>query len=297
MSSPRESKLILGCSCCGSSSSSKKSNSSSSSSSVSVCPQCLNCLAVSWSGLVSAEPGFSGTFYGTSYGSGDVLNGVGAFVANLSTTPPCLRYSFTAVNFSGTFFLDRSPAQLEITFLFGTTPNDKATYTKNDSSSCIIGTYTLTGRTQPSYALTWPATLEVFDLNVKYPPTWPSSMTFTVPSSAVVGVTSVTVPFFSYSGTEFGGPQLWTAQGSFISDPSTYATPNYIAQFQYSCISGWFVQYHSIATGIGKTATTSTNELARKFWPPSGTTVNLFADSGMTPLYFRGGATTVTVTY
>lgn len=294
------------CPCCGSSSSSSsKSISSSSSSSAFNCPACLNCLAVDFgSGLISTKTGCVGTWYGT-------IDGLPGLITNSTviTNPPnCNVFTFTGSQFTGTIRTNTNPPIFQITFGCGS-PNDTATYTKVNTSACILGSYMLTSRTQPSYAFTWPPTIDIVSTSQFIPSSAPSSMTITWSTSiAEPGcVTAVTVPITYTSNLEFGKPtDTFTANKQFISNPGTVLVNDWGAGINWGCRAQLFCRLFPLNpppfSGSHWTGDTSYVFISggnpNRTFPASGTVYRANIPN-MVPRLFAGGVTVgdFTITY
>lgn len=223
------------------------SSSSSSSSSAFNCPACLNCLAVDFGpGLISAKTGCVGTYYGTPDNLPGLISNVGTLV--IANAPACTTYNFIGAQMTGTVRTNTNPPTFEITFVCGS-PADKATYTKVNTNVCIVGTYALTSRTQPSYPYTWPPIVEIVSTVQYVPSTPPSSIAIDWDASiAEPGcVTTVVCPVNYNPNQEFAKPTFTDASFlSFRSNPGTVLVNDWRVGINWDCRGNLFFRFFPI---------------------------------------------------
>ena len=144
MPNPGDVVTISGCPCCSSSSSSSSSSSGG-------CADCLCCTGLSFAGVSST----------TCYG-GITNLGVGEFnVLSPSNGPPCTRYDLGSSSVAFKIASSAFPVVITATINSSFCSGNTGTYTKNDSSTCIYGTYSLTAHSDVN--TTWPATIRVYN--------------------------------------------------------------------------------------------------------------------------------------
>jgi len=285
------------CCCRGpSSSSSKKSSSSSGSSSSIGCYACQNCLAMDFPGLTAAMGGgCTGTFYASNLGIYELTAYDGQWGA--TGAPNCNQWlSSTGVGlFTWVLKTSTSPPQFELTFNCGSTPYDKAIYVKSNGDTCPTGTYNLSSRTQPGYAITWPSSLTIFNTTTYQPASLPTTLTLTWDASTLdpaADATTCTLTSGVQTISDYGKVQSCTYGGTFkrnSADPSD----NMSAQATWSCQGGMTVSIWGTFGGLGTATTAFSYQMSggnpARMWPTSGsvfhavyqsTSPNLFANPG-----------------